>query len=87
VTQLGKELTATYIEQELNRQNCFDFEFEPQEGDVVSFRFNELLSKRDDQSYMSFEYSHGHWEIRPFHPLTFSVSKEIGAGKVDIIDK
>lgn len=43
------------IMQELNAQNCFDFEFEPQENDRLQIRYKE-------NNWFAYRYQKGQWQ-------------------------
>lgn len=64
VSDLGKGLNAEWIALNLNCENCFDFEYTPNEGDNLYFQQNVILGP-----YISFIYKNGLWEEDHYNPF------------------
>lgn len=65
---IGKGLDAEWIALNLNVENCFDFEYIPQEGDNLFIQKNEILGK-----YISFIFKDNEWIIDHYDPFTTDV--------------
>ncbi len=63
--KLDELFTAEYVRSELNARNCFDFDYVPNEGDYLTFRFN--FSKKEARGrefhYMPYIYKEGNWTV------------------------
>ncbi len=77
---LGKGLSEEWIQLNLNLENCFDFEYTPQEGDNLVFRSN------SDYDYLSFIFKAGYWQIEHYSPFS-TILKKIDEGKIESIEK
>lgn len=56
---LTQELKENFILKELNKHNCFDFNYEPTEGDNLIFEIGWVFNKRGKriQGKLAYEYS------------------------------
>ena len=68
VESLNEELTTTYLTQQLNSENRFDFEYTPKEGDNLqikeeyTYKAIKANSRPELYDYMSFIYRNGTWK-------------------------
>lgn len=62
-SQLDKGLTASFVEEELNNRNCFDFEYQPKEGD------NLIINTSTGSDRIEFIYREGIWEEDHYSPF------------------
>lgn len=65
---IGNGLDAEWIVLNLNCENCFDFEYDPQEGDTLFIRQNVIFGP-----YISFLYKDGQWIIDHYSPFEFEI--------------
>ncbi len=77
---LGKGLEANWLIEELNKKNCFDFDYTPKEGDNLIFSQNVVLSP-----YISFIFKNDSWLLDHYDPFD-AVNKEIETGEIQIVD-
>ncbi len=61
---IGKGLNSEWIALNLNVENCFDFNYIPQEGDNLFIQKNEILGK-----YISFIFRNKEWKIEHYDPF------------------
>ncbi|UUC45969.1 hypothetical protein [Flavobacterium cerinum] len=73
---VGNGLDAEWIALNLNSENCFDFEYDPQEGDTLFIRQNVILGP-----YISLLYKDGQWIIDHYSPFEFEI-KELKEGLI-----
>lgn len=73
---IGKGLNAEWIALNLNVENCFDFEYSPEEDDNLIIGQNEILSP-----YISFIFKKGEWIIEHHDPFTIK-TKDLKIGKI-----
>lgn len=73
---IGKGLRADGIVRELNARNCFDFDYQPAEGDNLQIMENTSLPP-----YLSFLYQNGKWVADHYNPLEISLRK-VSEGKI-----
>ncbi|WBX77978.1 hypothetical protein PG911_06900 [Tenacibaculum ovolyticum] len=73
---LTQELSQKYILKELNESNCFDFEYEPNNGDNLIFEIGWLFNKwgkriktKMEYEYSSFIFENDKWEINSYNPF------------------
>lgn len=73
---LTNELTENLILDELNKQNCFDFEYQPTEGDNLIFEIGWLFNKRGkkinrelEYKYSSYIFRNGEWKPDSYNPF------------------
>lgn len=69
------ELTAESILKELNTRNCFDFAYEPNDGDSLGIVENGV------GKFISFIFESGKWTIGSPNPFTHQVTK-LNSGSV-----
>lgn len=69
--EFNQDLTAENILKEMNTRNCFDFDYEPNEGD--SFEIFE--SNGGSGKFISFIFENGSWNIGSPNPFTHQVAK------------
>lgn len=65
----NEELSADRILKELNERNCFDFAYEPNEGDSLG------IVENGGGKFMSFIFEKGKWIIGSPNPFTHQVMK------------
>ncbi|MNJ91908.1 hypothetical protein D3C87_95630 [compost metagenome] len=63
---LGKGLDAEWIALKLNVENCFDFEYDPVEGDNLLIRQNVRMGP-----YISFIFRSGQWTVDHYSPFDY----------------
>lgn len=73
---IGNGLNAEWIALNLNIENCFDFEYIPNEGDNLYITQNIELSP-----YISFIFKNGEWIIDHYDPFSY-ITKHVNEGKV-----
>lgn len=78
---LGQGLNAQWVALNLNCTNCFDFDYNPQEGDSLQIHKNIKFD-----TYLSFVYRNGEWIVDHHDPWSTDIS-ELNQGKVKPIDK
>ena len=67
---LGKGLDAEWIALNLNMENCFDFEYQPQEGDNLYIRQNVRRGP-----YISFIFRSGEWKVDHYSPFKYDIEQ------------
>lgn len=75
VKDLGNGLNEEWVLMNLNLENCFDFEYSPQDGDNLIIRSN------DYYKYLSFTFSKSEW-IRNYYDPFSVVLRKFKEGKV-----
>lgn len=74
---------AEFIGYYLNTENCFDFDFLPQEKDTLNFTiFRESLAENDLPLKFEFEFSEGEWRFIELISEHFDKNWRIGFGKI-----
>lgn len=87
--KIGNILTAELVLDQLNRKNCFDFEYNPQEGDNLIIHFNpskNTLPKKDQHKahyYMSFIFKAGNWHEDIYDAFSDKTEK-FNSGKLNL---
>lgn len=71
---IGNGLDAEWIVLNLNLENCFDFEYTPNEGDCLRIQQNVILSP-----YISFLFKNNQWVIDHHSPFSTTV-EHLGDG-------
>lgn len=71
----NEELTADGILKALNERNCFDFAYEPNEGDSLG------IVENGGGKFISFIFEKGKWMIGSPNPFTHQITK-FNSGKV-----
>ena len=84
---LTKELSEEFILRELNNSNCFDFEYQPSEGDNLIFTIGWLFNKwgkkmnpEIEYKYSSYIFRSGEWKpdfYNPFYEKTEIINKGV----------
>ncbi len=69
INDIGHGLTADFVLNELNSGNCFDFEYQPSEGDNLS------INKTDSATRIEFIYKNGKWEEDHYSPFDYKKEK------------
>ncbi|RYE56272.1 MAG: hypothetical protein EOP48_08375 [Sphingobacteriales bacterium] len=77
---LGKGLTEQYVLQKLNSEDCFDFEYTPQEKDDLAIQVDDRWD-----FYLAFTYKNGQWTIGRGFDAFNDVMKELEEGKLKLI--
>lgn len=65
---IGNGLDAEWIALNLNCENCFDFDYSPQEGDNLFIQQNVILGP-----YISFVFKSGQWIIDHHDPFAIAI--------------
>jgi len=78
---IGKGLNAEWILFNLNIENCFDFDYVPNEGDNLFITQNVELSP-----YISFIFKKGEWIVKHYDPFS-EITEHILEGKIKEIEK
>ncbi|WP_298115105.1 hypothetical protein [Flavobacterium sp.] len=68
VNDIGNGLDAEWIALNLNSENCFDFDYTPDEGDNLFIQTNEIAS-----AYISFIFRNGQWKIDHYSPFSWDI--------------
>ncbi len=77
-------LTNDFVLEQLNIQNCFDFEYIPHEGDNLIIRLNDKQKKQRMKSnpnamnFLSFLYRNGRWEIGTYGLMDKTITFQKG---------
>ncbi len=71
---IGEGLEHQWIELNLNCENCFDFDYQPKEGD-------NLIITKAGQGYLSFMFRNNEW-TKDFYNEIGEISKLVKNGKV-----
>ncbi|MEG1026479.1 MAG: hypothetical protein RSF34_18540 [Flavobacterium sp.] len=78
---LGNGLNAEWIALNLNVENCFDFDYIPNEGDNLIIGQNVEMSP-----YISFIFKNGEWIIEHYDPFS-EITEHILDGKTKAVEK
>jgi hypothetical protein len=76
VNDIDKALNTEWLLLNLNTENCFDFNYLPNEGDNLIIKQNVLWSP-----YISFIYRNKQWIVEHYSPFC-STTNLIGEGKI-----
>lgn len=74
---LSEDITVELFLEELNKRYCFDFEYELQDGDSL-----EILKDGYYDTFFSFIYKNGKWEIGRYRGFGNEILTSIDGGKV-----
>ncbi len=77
---IGNGLDAEWIAFNLNYENCFDFDYAPQEGDNLFIQQNVILGP-----YISFIFKNGEWIIDHHDPFSI-VIESVKKGVINEVD-
>lgn len=80
VEDIGKGLNAEWILLNLNVDNCFDFDYIPNEGDNLTLTTNVVLSP-----YVSFIFKNGEWTAEHYDPNADEINF-FAHGKIQAIE-
>ena len=80
VDDIGKGLNAEQILLNLNVDNCFDFDYIPNEGDNLTLTTNIVLSP-----YVSFIFKKGEWTPKHYEPNAYEITF-FAHGKIQAIE-
>lgn len=78
--RLGAVFSAAFVCRELNERNCFDFMYDPEEGDYLVLSVYRA-NARSQYRYMAFLFENGRWIIKTYDPFRDKI-EEIGRGKI-----
>lgn len=70
-SNIGKGFDAEWIVLNLNDENCFDFEYVPEEGDNLIISENVTLGP-----YISFIYKEKNWTIDHYDPFSTEIEEK-----------
>lgn len=62
------------IKEELNNRNCFDFEYHPNEKDIL------VIKDKDKEGKFIFEFDQGEWYSKPAESLEHLI---VNSGKIE----
>ena len=79
INDLGKGLNAEWIALNLNCEDCFDFEYTPNEGDSLKISENVTLGP-----YISFVFRDKEWTIDHHYPWSTQIS-DLKKGRVKAV--
>ena len=67
---IGGELTNEYVLSQINNENCFDFNYDPLEGDnlEINFQRNKYWTE-----FLSFIYRNEKWEADSYNTFTENI--------------
>jgi len=77
---IGEGLNAEWIAQKLNEENCFDFNYQPGEGDYLKIQRNEIGSP-----FISFAFKKGKWQVEHYSPFK-TITKHLQDGLLKSVD-
>ncbi len=80
-SRIGKTLTAAWVLGQINARNCFDFDYQPQNGDNLTIR----LGFSYDTGYLSFVYQEKAW-IEEFYNPFYDDTQQIAEGKISFLE-
>ncbi|XZF14659.1 hypothetical protein ACTHGU_00835 [Chitinophagaceae bacterium MMS25-I14] len=75
---LGTVFTDEEVQQELNSRQCFDFDYQPGEGDNLRVM---MVQNKTRSSFFSFIFRNGQWAIAHYNSF-FERTEEISHGKI-----
>lgn len=80
-----EDINDKLIESKLNKNNCFDFNYHPNEKDYLMITNEKIKGKNysHQNPYLCFMYSDNKWEIKHFLDLDIEIEK-IRSGKLKI---
>lgn len=71
---LAQQLTVDFVQSQLNQANCFDFDYQPNEGDCLTLRHS-------GSGFLSFIFRETKWTIDSYDPF-MDATQKILAGKM-----
>lgn len=79
---LGDDIKMDSILLDLNRRNCFDFDYQPQEMDKLHISTSRTAKR---YKYFTVLFKNGKWQ-KGNHPAFVSITENISKGKLKIVD-
>lgn len=85
VDKLDEMFTAEYVKTELNKRNCFDFDYEPKDGDYLVLAICQTGKEaiRSEHKFLPFVYASGQWTINSYNSF-YEKTVELKSGKVEL---
>ncbi len=85
VDKLDEIFTADNVKTELNKRNCFDFEYSPKEGDylVLTYYWTRQEMLKQEYKFLPFIYKGGQWTVNSYNSF-YDKTREIKSGKVQL---
>lgn len=80
LNDLGNGITTDNIIEFLNKNNCFDFEYLPQDLDTLVIS---IFKENNHRNYFSLIFKNNSW-IKGNNPAFRSIKKPIAEGKVEV---
>ena len=71
-------MTEQFVLEKINSQNCFDFDYTPQEKDCLHIK----QGKKGMGKYMAFTFENDKWVIGANYDAFNDELKQIGEGKI-----
>lgn len=87
--KITAQLTTEYLCSEMNRGNCFDFEFTPTEGDSIIFEVEHInkngrpLKQQPDTLFTSLIFRNNRWTIESYNAF-YDKTEELKKGVITI---
>lgn len=75
--RLDNGLTEDFVLEKINSQNCFDFDYTPQEKDCLH-----IYQGKNMGEYMAFTFKNGEWIIGMDYDAFNDELEQIGKGKI-----
>lgn len=69
VSTIGKGLSATFVQEKLNSDNCFDFDYQPIEGDNLS------IEEVGTSNRIEFIFKENQWKEDHYSPFSHNCKK------------
>ncbi len=87
IEEFSKELSANFFSNEMNSKNCFDFDYQPNEGDNIIFHLITYTksgkkiktSSQYKNEFISLIYKRKQWGIDVYDPF-YNTTEEIEKG-------
>lgn len=84
------QITHEFIKEEMNARNCFDFDYNPEEGDSIILEYFQNSKRKKTKKmnqpkngYMSFIFKKDQWIIENYNPF-YDQTQELNKGLVKI---
>lgn len=77
---LGNLLSNDYVLENINNRHCFDFDYEPNEGDNLQIEQHEHAEFQD---FLSFIFRNGEWQADSYYTFTEKI-RAFNLGKVQV---
>ncbi|WP_449397928.1 hypothetical protein [Chryseobacterium wanjuense] len=62
--KIGFSLTQEFVLDQINNKNCFDFEYQPKDGDNLQINFQR---NKYWVEFLSFIYREDHWKVDSYY--------------------